>query len=92
MAITLLIPTALRNFTDGKKEVQAEGKTVGEAVDNFANVYPDIKRHLYDEKGVLRAFINIFVGETNIKNLQGLDTPLKDGDTVMLVPAIAGGK
>ncbi|WP_010262589.1 MoaD/ThiS family protein [Treponema primitia] len=90
MAVTLLIPTALRNFTDRKSEVTVEGATVGEAIRNFADAYPDIKQHLYQETE-LRSFINVFVGETNIKALQGLDTKVADGSTIMLVPAIAGG-
>ncbi|MDR1066678.1 MAG: MoaD/ThiS family protein [Clostridiales bacterium] len=92
MAITILIPTALRAFTDRRGEVQAEGKTVGEAVASFAKAYPDIRRHLYEEDGTLRSFINVYVGEMNVKNLDGVDTRLKDGDTVTLVPAIAGGR
>ncbi|MFP3040786.1 MoaD/ThiS family protein [Treponema primitia] len=90
MAVTLLIPTALRNFTDRKSEVTVEGATVGEAIRNFADAYPDIKQHLY-QGTELRSFINVFVGETNIKALQGLDTKVADGSAIMLVPAIAGG-
>lgn len=91
MAITILVPTALRTFTDRQSEVLVSGDTVGEAVANFAASYPDIKPHLYEDNGDLRSYVNLFVGETNIRNLQGFDTPVKDGDTVMLVPAIAGG-
>jgi molybdopterin converting factor small subunit len=65
---------------------------VGEAAAALASAYPDIARHLYQDGGELRSYINIFVGETNIKNLKGLDTPVSPGDTIMLVPAIAGGK
>jgi adenylyltransferase/sulfurtransferase len=90
MAVTILIPTALRNFTDRKSEVSAEGSTVGEAIKNFAGAYPDIKQHLY-QGDELRSFINVFVEENNIKNLQGLDTKVAAGETIMLVPAIAGG-
>jgi adenylyltransferase/sulfurtransferase len=90
MAITILIPTALRNLADRKSEVSVEGATVGEAIQNFADAYPDIKQHLY-QGDELRSFINVFVGETNIKKLQGLDTQVADGGTIMLVPAIAGG-
>jgi adenylyltransferase/sulfurtransferase len=90
MAVTLLIPTALRNFTDRKSEATVEGATVGEAIRNFADAYPDIKQHLY-QGTELRPFVNVFVGENNIKNLQGLDTKVAGGETIMLVPAIAGG-
>jgi adenylyltransferase/sulfurtransferase len=100
MAVTVLIPTALRAFTDGKSEAEAEGATVGEAIRALAETCPDIKRHLYQMgdagapgaySGELRSFINVFLGETNIKNMDGLDTKVADGDTIMLVPAIAGG-
>ncbi|MDR2247818.1 MAG: MoaD/ThiS family protein [Treponema sp.] len=95
MTVTVLIPTALRAFTDRKSEAEAEGATVGEVIRAFAETYPDIKQHLYQtgDAGTaeLRSFINIFLGETNIKNLDGLDTKVADGDTIMLVPAIAGG-
>ncbi|MDR1411190.1 MAG: MoaD/ThiS family protein [Spirochaetaceae bacterium] len=95
MAVTILIPTALRAFTDRKSEVQAEGATVGEAIRAFAEAYPDIKQHLYqtEDSGTseLRSFVNVFLGDTNIKNIGGLDTKVADGDTIMLVPAIAGG-
>ena len=85
MAITILIPTALRSFTERKSEVSVEGATAGEAIGALAEAYPDSGQR------ELRSFINVFVGDTNIKNLQGLDTAVKGGDTIMLVPAIAGG-
>jgi adenylyltransferase/sulfurtransferase len=92
MAVTILIPTALRSFTDRKAELSVEAGTVGEAAAALAAAYPDILDHLYQDGGTeLRSFINVFVGETNIRNLQGLDTPVSPGDTIMLVPAIAGG-
>jgi molybdopterin converting factor small subunit len=90
--VHLLIPTALRAFTDGKREVEVAANTVGEAIAALADAYPDIKQHLYEDgSGELRSFINVFVGETNIKSINGLDTPLTAGESVMLVPAIAGG-
>ncbi|KFX20102.1 MoaD/ThiS family protein [Pectobacterium betavasculorum] len=91
MVVTLLIPTALRAFTDGQGKVSLEGETVGQLVAALAASYPDIHQHLYEENGSLRAFINLYVGETNIKTTGGLDTPVKSGDEVLLVPAIAGG-
>ncbi|MDR3248829.1 MAG: MoaD/ThiS family protein [Treponema sp.] len=91
MAVTIQIPTALRGFTDRQGEVKVEGATVGLAVTALAAAYPAIKPHLFQEDGSLRSFINVFVGEINIKKLQGLDTPLTDGAVIMLVPAIAGG-
>ena len=57
----------------------------------FVGAYPDIRQHLYDEGGALRSFINIYVGENNVKDVSGLDTPVRDGETILIVPAIAGG-
>jgi adenylyltransferase/sulfurtransferase len=98
MAITIQVPTALRNFTDRQGEVKVEGDTVAAAVAALAAAHPAIKPHLFQEDGGLRSFINVFVPgatgkdpDTNIKKLQGLDTPLADGAVIMLVPAIAGG-
>jgi adenylyltransferase/sulfurtransferase len=72
--------------------VAVEAATVGAAIAALAQSYPDIKQHLYQEGGTeLRSFINVFAGDTNIKKLQGLDTPLESGAVLMLVPAIAGG-
>jgi adenylyltransferase/sulfurtransferase len=91
MAVIIQIPTALRNFTDRRDEVRVDGDTVGAAFAALTVQYPEIKHHLYQEDGGLRSFINVFVGDTNIKKLQGLDTPLENGAVLMLVPAIAGG-
>ncbi|MDR2392720.1 MAG: MoaD/ThiS family protein [Treponema sp.] len=92
MAVTIQIPTALRSFTDRQGEVQVAASTVGGAIAALAQSYPDLTQHLYQEGGrELRSFINVFVGDTNIKKLTGLDTPVPEGGTIMLVPAIAGG-
>lgn len=91
MAVTVLIPTTLRAFTNHRSELELEGATVGELIQTLADEYPEAKKALFDENGGLRSFINVFVNADNIKNLQGNDTPLKDGDEVMLIPAIAGG-
>jgi adenylyltransferase/sulfurtransferase len=90
MAVIIQIPTALRGFTERKPEVEVEGRTAGEAINALAERYPDLRQHLYQGKD-LRSFINVFVGETNIKKLGGLETKVSDGETLMLVPAIAGG-
>jgi molybdopterin converting factor small subunit len=92
MAITLNIPSALRSFTDNRTAVEVSGATVGEALGDFVGQYPDIRAHLFADDGGLRAFINIYVGERNIKQSGGLDTPVRDGDSLILVPAIAGGR
>jgi molybdopterin converting factor small subunit len=90
--ITVLIPTALRSFTERQGAVQLEAGTVGQAVAALAENYPDLKQHLYDDQGQLRSFVNLFVGGRNVKTLEGLATPLAEGETLTLVPAIAGGR
>ncbi len=89
--IRIFIPTTLRLFTEQRSEAELEGSTVREALSALADEYPEAKKALYDENGELRRFINVFVGENNIKDLDGMDTPVKDGDEIMLIPAIAGG-
>ena len=91
MSVTILIPTALRSFVDRKSEVVVEGGTVGEALANLANEYPDLKHQIYEDDVKLRGFVNVFVDGTNIKKLNGLETKVTSGATVMIVPAIAGG-
>ena len=91
MAVSILVPAALRPFTDGKGEVSVTAATAGEAVLALTGEFPDLKKHLYEEDGKLRSFVNLYVGDTNIRNLQGLDTPVPDGGQLALVPALAGG-
>jgi sulfur-carrier protein adenylyltransferase/sulfurtransferase len=89
--IKVLIPYALRAFTERNAEVEVKGGTAGEAVNALADAYPALKTHLFTEDGKLRDFINLFVGGVNINSLQGLNTPVADNSEVMIVPAIAGG-
>ena len=88
---TLKIPTPLRYYTGGKAEVLVQGGTVQEAMGSLVEQFPALQPHLYSPEGKLRAFVNLFVGEDNIRDLQGVDTPIKDGDRIMLIPSIAGG-
>jgi molybdopterin converting factor small subunit len=87
----LRIPTPLRAYTNGKSEVKVSGSKISEALTDLTNQYPALKPHLFNDGGELRPFVNLFVGEHNIKDLQGVDTPIKDGDKIMLIPSIAGG-
>jgi len=91
MATTVRIPTPLRTLTGGQDEVQAEGRTVAEVIENLEKNHPGLRDRLLDEKGV-RRFVNLYVGEEDIRFLDGLNTELEDGDTISIVPAIAGGK
>jgi molybdopterin synthase sulfur carrier subunit len=87
---TVRIPTPLRTLTAGADEVNAEGATVGAVIDALEARYPGMKDRLLDEKGV-RRFINVYVGEEDIRFLDGLKTELKGGEQIAIVPAIAGG-
>jgi sulfur-carrier protein len=89
--IKVRIPTPLRPMTGGKSEVELAGNTVSEIIDNLGSAHPGIKERLYDEQGEVRRFINIYVNEEDIRFLTGKETPLKDGDEVSIIPAIAGG-
>ena len=90
MAI-LRIPTPLRSYTDGQAEVTVSGANIAEAMDHLIGKYPTLKPHLYNGDGNLRPFVNLFVGENNIKDLQGLDTPIDENARLLLIPSIAGG-
>jgi adenylyltransferase/sulfurtransferase len=92
--LEILIPAALRSFTDGNSSVETDASTsntVAKALEKLAEEYPEIKKQLFESDGSVRGFINVFVGDTNVNDLNGADTPVKNGDTIMLVPAIAGG-
>jgi len=91
MAITVRIPTPLRKYTDGKDEVSAEGSNLGELLQNLEDTHKGIGQRIMDEKGGIRRFVNIYLNDEDIRFKQNLDTPLKDGDVVSIIPAIAGG-
>jgi len=88
---TVRIPTPLRKFTNGSEEVSAAGKSVGELLADLEKNFPGIKARICDDAGAVRRFVNIFVKDEDIRFLQNLETPVKDGDEVSIVPAIAGG-
>jgi molybdopterin converting factor small subunit len=90
METIVRIPTPLRTLTGGADEVTATGTTVGEVIDDLERKHPGIRERLLDGKGV-RRFVNIYVGEEDVRFLDGLKTALKAGDQVTIVPAIAGG-
>jgi len=88
---TLRIPTPLRVYTNGDNEVQIIGATVADAMTDLVSQYPAIKPHLFKEDGDLRSFVNIFKGEDNVNDLQGLRTQVAEHDRLMIIPSIAGG-
>jgi len=88
---SIRIPTPLRTYAEGQTEVALEGGTVGEVMDGLVSRYPTLRPHLFNGEGQLRPFVNLFLNENNVKDLQGLNTPLADGDRLLLIPSIAGG-
>jgi molybdopterin synthase sulfur carrier subunit len=90
--IRLKIPTALRSSTDAAGVVEVEGATVREALTSAIELHPDLEVRLFDEHGQLRRFLNVFVDEEDIRFERGLDTPVASGQTVSLLPAVAGGR
>jgi len=90
MAVKVRVPTPLRTLTGGKDEVDAKGKTVREVIDDLERNYPGLKERLCDDKGV-RRFVNIYQNEEDIRFLDSLETAVNDGDSISIVPAIAGG-
>src|SRR5438034_8249906 len=91
MATKILIPTPLRPFTDKKDAVEAEGKTVGELLTDLTTKHSGLKAHLYNDQGKLRSFVNIYVNDEDIRYLQKEQTPVDAGDTVSIIPSVAGG-
>ncbi len=90
MDVTVRIPTPLRSLTDGEEAVKISGATVRDVIDGLEKAHPGMKDRLLDDKGV-RRFVNIYVGEEDIRFLDGLDTALTSGQEISIVPAIAGG-
>jgi len=88
---TVRIPTPLRKLTAGREEVVIAGATVGELIANLEAAHPGLRERICDDTGAVRRFVNIFVAAEDIRFLENLDTPVKDGDEVSIVPAIAGG-
>ena len=91
MTIKIRIPSALRNYTEGKNIVYTKAATVSEALKNLEKAHPRIHQHLRDEHGNLRGFINIYKGEEDIRHLQGEASTLNNDEEITIVPAIAGG-
>jgi molybdopterin converting factor small subunit len=91
MSVTVRVPTTLRTLTSGQSEVQVEGDTVAAVLDALEAEHPGFKDRLLDEEGGLRRFVNLFVADDDVRFLKGLDTPVPAGETVSIIPAVAGG-
>jgi molybdopterin converting factor small subunit len=89
--VKVRIPTQLRNLSGGDAEVAVDATTVSEALKALDAAHPGFGERLFDESGALRRFVNVFVADEDIRFLQGVDTPVADGEVVSVVPAVAGG-
>jgi adenylyltransferase/sulfurtransferase len=91
MPVTITIPTPLRQFAAGESEIQVDAQTAGEALNKLTAAHSELRRHLFNDQNALRNFVNIYVNDEDIRHVNGPDTPVKDGDTILIVPSIAGG-
>lgn len=89
--VTIYIPTPLRVYTDGQSAVHVDGATVGAALAQLVERHPALEPHLYNDAGTLRSFVNLYLGEEDVRYLQQEATPLQAGDELSIVPSIAGG-
>lgn len=88
---TLRIPTPLRPYADGASEIEVQGENVSMALAELTERYPSLKKHLFSEEGQLRSYVNLFINDEDIRHLDGVATPIKEGDKLMIIPSIAGG-
>ena len=91
MPVTVQIPVALRAYADNKDSIELAGATVAQVVGTLGQNYPKLKPHLFNDKGALRNFVNVYLNDEDIRYLKRTDTPVTDGDVLTIVPAVAGG-
>jgi molybdopterin synthase sulfur carrier subunit len=91
MAVTVHVTSVIQQVVNGQREFAAEGGTVGELISNIEGDYPGFASRIMDENGDLRRFVNIYLNDEDVRYLGGKDTPIKDGDAVSFLPALAGG-
>ena len=91
MAVTVRIPTTMRPLAGGASTVQVEGDTLSEVLTRLDATHPGFKERLFDDSGDLRKFVNVFVADDDVRYLDGVDTKVPDGETVSIIPAVAGG-
>ena len=89
---TVKIPPVLRASTGGEKEVSAEGQNVGEVLRALAGEHPDTQRQIFADDGALNRYVNVYLNDEDVRVLNGLDTPVKEADTLVILPAMAGGR
>jgi molybdopterin synthase sulfur carrier subunit len=91
MSVSVRVPTILRPYTQGVSEVSVEGSTLTEVLDSLDTAYPGIKSRVLDESGQLRRFVNVYVGNDDVRFAEGLQTTIAEGGQVSIIPAVAGG-
>jgi molybdopterin converting factor small subunit len=91
MSVHVRVPTILRTYTGGESEVSAEGATLGEVLDHLETSYPGIRARVLDDQGQIRRFVNVYVGNDDVRFLDGLGSATEDGSQVSIIPAVAGG-
>ncbi len=91
MSVSVRIPTILRNYTDGASEVTAEGATLGEVLDDLESNHSGIKARVLDDAGEIRRFVNVYVGNDDVRFLDGLGSATPEGTQISIIPAVAGG-
>lgn len=91
MSVTVRVPTTLRTLTAGASEIAVDGATVSEVLDQLEAAHPGFKERLLDGDGQLRRFVNLYVADDDVRFREGMDTAVADGDTVSIIPAVAGG-
>ena len=92
MAVTVRVPTTLRMLTAGAPEVAVSGSTLAAVIDSLEESHPGFRRHILDQAGELRRFVNVFISDDDARFLGGMAAPVADGETVSIVPAVAGGR
>ena len=91
MSVSVRIPTILRSYTDGASEVSADGASLAEVLDSLEQSFPGIRARILDEQGAIRRFVNVYVGNDDVRFLDALDTKTPEGAQISVIPAVAGG-
>ena len=92
MAVTILIPTPLRQYVGGHDSVELSGASIGEVLGNLTTQFPELRRNLYNDEGKLRSFVNVYLNDDDVRYMGKDAAAVKDGDTITIVPSIAGGR
>jgi molybdopterin converting factor small subunit len=91
MPVKVVIPTALAHYTGGRDEIELAGASVGEVLAKLGESFPELQPHIFTDDGTVRNFVNVFLNDENIRDLDNQDSSVSDGDEISLVPAVAGG-